>query len=422
MRTALFSSWTLFFGIFLFMAGNGLQGTLLGTTAERLNFGDIIIGIVMSGYFLGFLIGSLIVPKLLAQVGHVRVFGALAAMASASILIHSVFEFPSVWFLMRVITGFAYSGMYIVAESWINEKATNNTRGTLLSVYMIVNMLGLMIGQLLISASQGGYAAFIIVSVLVSISVIPILITAAKAPEFQEVERVSLRKVYSISPLAFYGMLFHGMTSSVIFAMGAVYAFKIGLTLNQVGIFMAAVMLGSLVLQYPVGSISDRIDRRTLILILQILVTLSAMLSLFAEQFGFYWMVAAAFLYGGLHTPLYSLYIAHANDYLTPRQIVATASMLLMINGIGAIFGTPIVGYFISVFSVSAFFPTMAVMHLIMSIIVIIRMLSRPAMPVEAQAPFVAMPKSPTPVATTLHPEAEWVEEETEEAETAQSQ
>ncbi len=409
MQAALLSSWTLFFGIFLFMAGNGLQGVLLGTRAEQLAFGDLTTGFVMSGYFFGFLLGSNLVPRMVSRVGHVRVFGALAGLASSSILVHALFELASLWLLMRIITGFAYSGMYIVAESWINDKADNKTRGSLLSIYMIVSMLGLIMGQLLLSAGEPeDVGLFLIVSILVSIAVIPILMTAAKVPDISEPEKISLFRVYNVSPLAVIGMGFNGMSSAVIFGMGAVYANKLHFSLNEVAVFMSSIMVGALILQYPIGKLSDIFDRRTVILVVQILATLTALFGFIAQSISYPMLLVAGVIYGGVHTPLYSLYIAHANDYLTPKQIIATSSMLVMINGVGAVLGAPIVGYCMKVFGPSAFFPTMAVMHFIMTVIVIIRMQIRDAMPNEAQAPFVAMPQRATGIATSLLPEAEW--------------
>ena len=423
MRAVLFSSWTLFFGIFLFMAGNGLQGVALGVRAENLDFGDIITSIVMSGYYFGFLIGSLMVPKLLSFVGHVRVFAALSAIASSSILIHAFFEYATIWTLMRILTGFAYSGMYISAESWINEKATNKTRGALLSIYMIITMLGLIVGQLLTSFSEGEPSKpFIMISLLVSISVLPILLTASHAPEFEEPERISLLKVYNVSPLAMIGMLSHGMSAAVLFAIGAVYATKIGLSIQWTGIFMAMAMFGGLVFQYPIGWISDYFDRRTVILIVQSFAVITAFVAFLSEVFFLnpafpLFLVLAVFIYGGFHMPLYSLYIAHANDYLTPNQIVSTSSMLVMVNGIGAVFGAPIVGYFMYLFGASAFFVTLGLMNLGMAVFVVVRIFSRESMPIEAQGPFVAMPKNSTGLATTLLPDAEWIEDEDEDEE-----
>ena len=416
MQAALLSSWTLFFGIFMLMSGNGLQAVLLGTRIEAIGFGDTLTGVVMGGYFMGFLGGSILVPKMLAAVGHVRVFGALSALASSSILVHAVFDDATVWLLMRVMTGFAYSGIYITTESWLNDKATNDTRGSLLSIYMMVNMIGIIIGQLLISVGSGHpFAPFLVVSVLISLSVLPILLTVDKAPEFTEPERISFRKVYNISPLAVVGMFFSGLTSAVVMAMGAVYAAKIGMTVEWVGIFMSSIMFGGLVLQYPIGRLSDRFDRRTVILIVQVLATLAALSGFFSEFFGFAWLIASGFVFGGMQFPLYSLYIAHANDYLTPKQIVGTASMLIMVTGIGAVFGAPIVGYFMQLYGPSVFFPTLGLMHLAITAFVVLRMISRPSTPNEEQAPFIAMPARSSAIATALLPDAEWTGDDDEE-------
>jgi MFS family permease len=277
-------------------------------------------------------------------------------------------------------------------------------------------MFGMIIGLMLLSTGGSmSTDAFIMVSVLVSIAVIPILMTAAAVPEIREPEPMSLSRAFRTSPLAVTGMAMNGATSSIIFGMGAVYATKLGLGLGEISFFMASVMLGALLLQYPLGKMSDIIDRRTVILVVQILAVLTAGLAYFAENQSFYFLLAAAALYGGSNTPLYSLYIAHANDYLNPNQIVAMSSKLVMINGAAAIFGPPIVGYMMNLFGPSAFYPTMAAMHLVMTGIVIFRMHAREATPNQAQAPYVPMPARATPIAATMHPEAEWTEDDEDE-------
>ena len=186
MLKAIISSWTLFFGLLLISAGNGLQVVLLGTRAPEAGFSNIATGIVMSCYFAGIFAGSIIVPHILARVGHVRVFGAMSAIASAAVLVHVVFLDPFVWTGMRFASGFSFAGMYIVCESWLNEKATNETRGQLLSLYMITNMAGMAGGQFMISLGEaGGAGLFLLASVMVSIAVVPIFITASAAPSFE---------------------------------------------------------------------------------------------------------------------------------------------------------------------------------------------------------------------------------------------
>ena len=421
MRTALLSSWTLFFGILLLMSGNGLQHALLGTRAEVLAFGDLTTGLIMASYYSGFLLGSTFIPSFVGNVGHIRIFGALGAMASLSILFHGLFEFAGVWMVMRLITGFAYSGMYIVSESWINDTATNDTRGGLLSVYMTVTMMGLVSGALLLPLSDPATTIpFITVSILVTVAVIPILMTAASVPDIREPEKVSVRRVYNTSPLAVIGMGMQGMSAAMIFGMGAVYATKLGLSLGEISLYMSSVMLGAAIFQYPIGKTSDFFDRRTVILIVQIMSVVVSVIAFFVEGSALWLLLAAAMLYGGISTPLYSLYIAHANDFLTPSQIVATSSKLVMINGFGAVFGAPLVGYAMGLFGPSAFYPTQAAIHFIMTLIVIYRMRVRPAIPAEAQAPFVAVPARSTPIVATLHPEAPWEDDDDQEENTQQ--
>ncbi|MGB2097391.1 MAG: MFS transporter, partial [Candidatus Puniceispirillales bacterium] len=393
--------------ILLFMVGNGLQGVLLGVRAEQLEFGDVMTGFVMGGYFLGYLSGTFVIPKLVSRVGHIRVFGVMAALASASILVHPIVEYASMWMIMRILTGFAYVGMYIVSESWINDKATNSSRGGLLSVYMIVQMLGMMIGQSMLTfGSETGYDMFLAVSIIVSFAAIPIMLTAARSPDFEEPEPASFRRVYYNSPLSVVGMGITGFNAAIVFGMGAVFASKIGMSLTQVSYFMVAIGGGAMILQYPIGKLSDLIDRRTVILIAHSLSLGFLIASYYASSISFLWLGLMMALYSGVSTPLYSLYIAHANDYLSPRQVVSTSAKLVMINGLGAIFGPPVLGYSIYLIGVSAFFSVQIIMHIIMIGFVFYRMYARESMPLEAQGPFVAV--RGTSVASSLLPEAEW--------------
>jgi len=404
--------------LLLISAGNGLQVVLLGTRAPDAGFSTIATGIIMSGYFAGIFAGSITVPHILSRVGHVRVFGAMSATASAAVLVHVVFLDPFVWTGMRFASGFSFAGMYIVCESWLNEKATNETRGQLLSLYMITNMAGMAAGQMMISFGEtGAPGLFLLASVMVSIAVVPILITASAAPNFEAPERISFRRLVQVSPLAVVGMVFVGIITSMIFGMGAVYGRAIGLNDSQVGYFMTAVTLGTLVLQYPVGRLSDQFDRRAVILgatlIAAVAVAAAGLFS--ADQFIF--ILLMMMIFGGLLFSLYSLFIAHANDYLTPSQMVAMSSGLLMINGAGAVFGSPLAATVIDIIGFKGFMPTMAVFLLILAGFVIYRMNMRSAVPAEAQGSFVAIPDASSGVAVNLSPEVEWVMDQTVEDE-----
>ncbi|MEQ9199254.1 MAG: MFS transporter, partial [Rhodospirillales bacterium] len=244
MWIAIKSAWALLFGIALMMIGNGLQGTLLGVRAGTENFGEIITGLVMSGYYVGFFAGSVIVPRVVSQVGHIRVFAALATIASSTILIHAVFIEPTLWFVMRVLTGFAYAGLYIVSESWLNEVATNKTRGTLLSIYMVISMGALGLGQFFLVASDpNGFVLFIIISVLISLSLIPLVISTARAPGFDKPSRISLREIYEACPTGVVASFLNGMGFGAILSLGAVYGQGVGFTIAEISGFMAVVFI-----------------------------------------------------------------------------------------------------------------------------------------------------------------------------------
>ena len=266
MMAVVSNAWALLLGIMLLMVGNGLQGTLLGVRGEIEGFTTLEMSIVMSAYFVGFLGGSRMAPEMIRRVGHVRVFAALGSFISAVLILYPALTHPIAWTLGRVIIGFCFSGVYVTAESWLNNAATNETRGQTLSAYMIVQMVGIVAAQgLLLVADPSGYALFVIISVLVSVSFAPILLSISPTPAFDTTKPLSLRELYSISPLGCVGMFLLGGVFSAQFGMAAVYGAEAGLTLSQISMFVAAFYIGALVVQYPLGWLSDRMDRRRLI-------------------------------------------------------------------------------------------------------------------------------------------------------------
>ena len=413
MLRAVLSSWTLFFGLLLISAGSGLQVVLLGTGANDAGFSNIATGIVMSGYFAGIFAGSIIVPPILARVGHVRVFGAMAAIASSSVLVHALLAEPVLWTTMRFASGLSFAGMYIVCESWLNDQATNETRGQLLSLYMIINMAGMGLGQMMISLGEGNSTTlFLIASVMVSIAVVPILVTAGTAPNFEEPERISFRRLVQVSPLAVVGMALVGLVISMIFGMGSFYGRSIGLSNSEIGTFMASITVGTLLLQYPVGRLSDRFDRRKVIFVVSVVAGVAIGIGSFFGKSQFAFLLVSMVVFGGLSFSLYSLFIAHANDFLPPSKMVAMSSGLLMVNGAGAVAGSPLVATIIELFGTSSFMPTIASVLFATSGFVLYRMSARSGVPTEAQGSFVAIPDSSLGMAVTLNPEAEWVTDE----------
>ena len=235
------TSWPLLLGMLLLMLGNGLQGSLLGVRGAGLGFSAFEMSVVMSAYFAGFLIASRVTPNMIRRVGHVRVFAALGSFVSAALLLFPTIQDPIAWMVGRAIIGFCFCGVYVTAESWLNNASTNETRGQALSAYMIVQMAGIIIAQgLLVVPDPSGYLLFVIPSVLVSIAFAPILLSISPTPAFESTKRMSLKELFQVSPLGFVGMFLMGSVFAAQFGMAAVYATEAGLTINQIPFFTAA--------------------------------------------------------------------------------------------------------------------------------------------------------------------------------------
>ena len=386
------SSWALFLGIGLLMVGNSMQGTLLGIRGGLENFNPTVMGFVMAAYFIGFLGGSWLTPGLIRNVGHVRVFAALASLISAAFIIYAVFVNPWAWALMRLIVGFGFSGVYVVAESWVNNAADNEHRGQALSAYMIIQMLGIVIGQALINLSNpGGYDLFILMSVLVSISFAPILLSAAPAPVTGASERMSITELFRSSPLGCIGSMLLGGIFSALFGMSVVYAGELEFSIETTSAFVSSIYIGGMLMQYPIGWISDRMDRRIVIMFVTILGTGACVLGIVGAP-SKPALFVAAFLLGGVANPLYSLLIAHTNDFLSASKMASASSGLVFLNGVGAMFGPVTVGYMMQVFGPNGFFLFNAILCALIAAYAAYRMTQRAAVSPEDTGSYVQVP------------------------------
>ncbi len=403
------NSWALFLGLGLIMLGNGLQGSLLGLRASIEGFGVASTGLVMSGYYIGLLIGATMVPKFVARVGHIRSFGAMASLASTSILVHVVFVDPWIWWAMRFITGFAYAGLFIVAESWLNDASENETRGQMLSFYMLVTLGGMAGGQFMLNiASPSSYELFVLISVLISMAVIPILLSVSKAPDFNTSESVNVFQLFKVSPLGVAGMAMTGVMLGAMFGMGAVYAANVGLSVREVSFFMGAMVLGGVALQYPIGRLSDVLNRRQVIIATcaggAVAAFIAAGIGSPAVGQGWHLYLAIAVI-GGLATPLYALCVAHTNDYLTPGQMVAASSTLVLAVSLGSALGAPLTALAMETLGAHWFFHTIGIAMVSLCLFAIWRSIRRGVVASEEVGDFVIM--APTPMAATLNPDIE---------------
>ena len=391
-------SWSLLLGLLLLMLGNGLQGTLLGVRGAIEGMSPSTLSFIMSAYFVGLLIGARVTPVMIGRVGHVRVFAALASMISAAFILYAAQPDPWVWGATRLVVGFSFCGVYVVAESWLNERATNETRGQAMSVYMLVQMIGIVSAQgLLMLADPGGYALFALISILVSVSVAPMLLSAGPTPVFQTSRRMSLRELFEVSPLGCVGAFLLGGIFAAMFGMAAVYGGQAGLSIGQISALVAAIYMGGLVAQWPIGWLSDRMDRRRLIIAICAVGAVAAMVASVADFTG---VLIAAAVVGAVANPLYSLIIAHTNDFLKADDMASASGGLLFLNGVGAVGGPIAVGFLMERFGAGAYFAYFAVLLAGVALYGLYRMTQRAA-PLDT-APYAPILASATSVAVGM--------------------
>lgn len=371
------------------MLGDGLQGTLLAVRADQEGYTATITGLIMSSFYLGFLCGSILTPKIMIKVGHIRVFAALAALASAAILIHAVFVNIPAWISLRLVSGFCFAGLYVVAESWLNDRATNETRGKLLSLYMLATYMGVGIGQLFLNlADPKDFQLYILTSVLISIAVVPLLLSASDSPNFSTSVNIKLKELYAISPLGVVSMFIEGMATATFFALGPIYGQRISLNIEEISYFMAAAVAGVVLFQWPIGAFSDKFDRRKVLTIVSAMAAMAAYACVALKGESTTILFVSIGIFTGLALPLYSVCIAHTNDNLEPNQMIAASGTLVLIGGIGAIIGPVSVAFIMDNTGNDAFFWCMGGAYLIIALFAIFRMSKRAAKPLDEQGSF----------------------------------
>jgi len=419
MLQVLSAVWALLLGIVFIMLGNGLHFTLIGLRGGIEGFTAAELAVVTSGYFMGFLSGARLTPRLIRRVGHVRVFAALGSFMSAGLISFPLLTEPWAWTILRVLVGFCMSGIYVAAESWLNNASTNETRGKLLSAYMICQTLGIIGAQGLLTLGDAGSATlFIGASILVSISFAPILLSVAPAPAIEVARPMSLRALLDGSPLGTIGIFLLGSVYATQSGMGAVFGTQIGLSASQIALFVAMLFAGALVLQYPIGWLSDQVDRRKLILWVSAFGAASCTLGWAAGE-GLPPMLAAAFFAGGMTTPLYALLLAYTNDHLPAEDMPAASGCLFFIFGLGAIVGPLVTGWAMERFGAFAFWPVLGTTFAIMACYALYRMTQRATVPVAETDSYLGVVPTASPVA--VEAAGTWAAENAEaERETAQ--
>ncbi len=419
------NSWALFLGYAVLIIAHGLQGNLLGVRAVLENFNIIATGALMSGYFIGYFVGANSVPGLVSKVGHIRVFAAFASMASLSILFHAIVVNPYAWILGRFITGFSIIGIFVVVESWLNDRATNKTRGKVLSIYMIITFIGLGLGVLLLNFSDPKqYEPFILVSLLLSIALVPILLTKRKAPTFKKISSIKIKELYKISPLATFSMFCSGFIHPVIFTLGAVYGALMNFSVLEISLYLFLITISGAVFQWPIGYLSDLFDRRLIIIITALLGALFAILCFFSVSISpdfinlssdwkivfqhitnhrlfFYIFIS---LYAGMSLPLFSLNLAYINDFLPKEKFVSAGAGMQVIFGLSAMFAPFACSFFMKQLGPNGLFVFLFIFQTAIGLFGIYRMTKR-RIEENPDNTFTPMPRNITPLGIELDPD-----------------
>lgn len=397
----------LLLGIGFMMLGNGLMGTLTSLRLDQAGASATVVGLVMAGYFGGLTIGALFSERLIRRVGHIRAFTAFASLYSAAALAHALFPDAWVWFVLRLIAGFTMAGLFICVESWLNARATNETRGQVLSAYMITVYFSQFLGQFLLTVpDEAGFVLFIVVSILLSVAVVPVAMTTTPGPTLPDVTSFSFRRLWQVSPMGVFGTFAGGVVFGASYGLAPVFTQGLGYSVTQTATFVSATILGGLIIQYPIGKLSDLLDRRMVLAGLYVALVVTSLLVIGASALGFWWVMAAATLFGGISFTLYPMSVAHANDHLQPHELVAASGGLILSYSVGATLGPIVVSPLMDLAGPLALFAFLAVAGVAASAFATWRLRVRPPVPMEEQAPFQVVPRT-SPVAAVLDPRGE---------------
>ncbi len=420
MNKVLKNSWALFLGMGFLMMAYGYQGSLLGVRAVQEEFSLTATGFMMSGYFVGYFIGAMTIPNLISRVGHIRVFAAFASLASLVILVHSVFINPFVWFVLRVLTGISMVCIYTVAESWLNDRSSNKNRGSVLSIYMVILYGTMGIGMFLLNfSSPQNYQPFILVSIITSVALIPILLTKKKPPTFKKIKAMSLKELYEASPFGMVSSLFYGTIQSALFTLLAVYAASMNFSILEISIVTFLLATSGAISQFPIGKLSDIYDRRKVIVYSTFGASIFAFMAILVSRQIYLpgdlatsktWFYIFLILFSFCSLPMFSLILAHTNDYIPKEKFVSAGAGLQFSFGLGAMSGPFLCSIFMNVVGSNGFFVFLLFFHAIIGIFGLYRMRIRESVD-NPDSQFVAMPNTITPAGIELNPTTEPIEE-----------
>ena len=420
MNKILKNSWALFTGMGLIMLAHGYQGSLLGVRAVQEDFSLLATGFMLSGYFVGYFIGARTIPGFILRVGHIRVFAAFASIASVVILMHSIFVNPITWFILRIITGVSMVSLYTVAESWLNDRSSNKNRGSVLSIYMIIQFGAMATGMFFLNfSSPQNFQPFILVSLFMSLSLIPILLTKRKAPNFKRISEMSLKDLYKASPLGMVGSLLYGTTQSALFSLLAVYAASMNFTIFEISLVTFLLAISGAIAQWPVGKLSDSFDRRKVITYTTFGSAFFAICAIFSSGQMYlpgelattkFWFYLFLVLFSFCSLPMFAIIFAHTNDFIPREKFVSAGAGLQFSFGLGAMTGPFLCASFMNIVGPNGYFIFLMFFHILIGVFAIHRMRVRQVKE-NPDSQFTPMPQTITPLGIELNPTTEHIDE-----------
>ncbi len=394
-------------GLSMLLFGLGLLGTLLGVRATIEHFSNTQTGIVMAGYYAGYMVGTWSGPGIVRRVGHIRTFAACAALCAATTLLFGLHANPWFWLPLRFLNGASVVGLYMVVESWLNEKTPANTRGRIFAVYMITTLLALAGGQfLLLIYDPASLSPFALATVLIVLAIIPIAVTRVSEPQIETHQHLPLRRLFTASPLGAAGVLCAGVVNGAFWSMTAVFGARVGMDEAGIALLMSATIFGGALLQLPIGHLSDRHDRRSVLLLVSLLAAIAAGAAGYMVRVDMVGLNLVAFLYGGLMFAVYAISVAHTNDYMEPCQVLGATRGLLLLYGVGALFGPLPGGWIMDLFGPVGLPFFSAFVLLMLCVYGVYRITRRAPLPLEEQAEFVPLART-SPIVMEMHPQAD---------------
>ncbi|HLF30978.1 MAG TPA: MFS transporter [Xanthomonadales bacterium] len=380
----------LLLGVAILLTGQGLQSTLLPVRANMESFSTVAIGLMGGAYFLGFTLGCLRGVQLVQKLGHVRVFAAMAALASAAPLLHALWLDTWAWWVLRLTSGFCFAVLYVVIESWINEQSSNENRGTVFSAYVFISMTVLAAGQqMILLYDPQDMALFAIASVLVSIAALPVVMSTSETPRHAEALRLDLRRLYRISHTGMLACFAAGLTNGAFWSLAPVFTAGVSDKVALAAGFMTGAVIGGAAGQWPLGYWSDRVDRRIVVAVVAVAsAAVGIVLWLSYGSLSMMQLILLSALWGGLAFPMYSVAVAHTNDFAQSGEYVMVSGGLLLMYGLGAIVGPFLAAGAMTLLTESVLYLFTAVIHLLVFVYVLVRLTRRPSAPMAEHVPF----------------------------------